>query len=139
MKQTADKAFFDSNIIVYCYTSTEPIKQKAAFKIIDFCNNPFVSTQVLQEFCNVAYKNFSAKDIDIDQALAEIESLFIIHENTLVTIRIANNIKNKYGFSFYDSLIISAALQNNCKTLYSEDMQHGQVIENSLTIINPFK
>jgi predicted nucleic acid-binding protein len=48
-------------------------------------------------------------------------------------------IADKYQYSFYDSLIISAALSCNCKTLYTEDMQDGQIIENSLTIINPLK
>jgi len=47
-------------------------------------------------------------------------------------------IKDKYKYSYYDCLIISTALLNNCDTLYSEDMQHGQLIENKLEIINPF-
>jgi len=44
----------------------------------------------------------------------------------------------KYKLSFYDALIVNAALQNQCCKLYSEDMQHSQIIENRLTIINPF-
>ena len=48
-------------------------------------------------------------------------------------------IKDKYKLQFYDSLIIATALENNCSVLYSEDMQHGFEIENTLTIINPFK
>ncbi len=139
MKQTADKIFFDSNIIVYCYTETEPEKQVTAFKIIDDCQNPFISTQVLQEFCNVAHKKFSAKEIDIEQAISEVESLFSVHKNSVSTIRKANDIKSKYGFSFYDSLIIAAALECGCDTLYSEDLHDGQLIENTLTIVNPFK
>lgn len=61
MKQTVDNAFFDSNIIVYCYTETEPEKQNKAFEIIDNCNRPFISTQVLQEFCNVIHKKKNFK------------------------------------------------------------------------------
>jgi predicted nucleic acid-binding protein len=139
MKQIADKTFFDSNIIVYCYTGTEPEKQTTAFKIIDECQNPVISTQVLQEFCNVAHKKFSAKEIDIEQAISEVESLFSVHVNSVNTIRKANDIKAKYGFSFYDSLIIAAAFECGCDTLYSEDLQDGQVIEKSLTIVNPFE
>lgn len=41
--------------------------------------------------------------------------------------------------TIYDSLIIATALEASCTTLYSEDMQHGQLIENKLLIINPFK
>ena len=47
-------------------------------------------------------------------------------------------IRSKYKYSYYDSLIIATALESKCKILYSEDMHHGQIIENSLKIINPF-
>lgn len=50
----------------------------------------------------------------------------------------AINIKDKYKFQYYDSLIIATALENGCNTLYTEDMQHNQIIENQLKIINPF-
>ena len=49
------------------------------------------------------------------------------------------NIISKYKFSYWNSLIIASALQNNCTILYSEDMQHNQLIENKLRIINPFE
>jgi len=47
-------------------------------------------------------------------------------------------IKEKYHYSWWDSLILTSALENNCKIVYSEDMQHGQIIENTLKIVNPF-
>ena len=56
-------------------------------------------------------------------------------EDTLLR---ACQIAGRYGFSLYDSLIIAAALESNCKVLYSEDLQNGQVIEGALTIKNPF-
>jgi predicted nucleic acid-binding protein len=139
MKQTADNVFLDSNILIYCYTNTEPEKQQKAFQVIDNNAQIFVSTQVLQEFCNVAHKKFSPKDVDLETALSEIESIVSIHDNNIDTVRKANAIKNKYGYSFYDSLIISSALESGCNTLYSEDMQHGQTIEKKLKIVNPFK
>jgi len=49
------------------------------------------------------------------------------------------SIKNSYQFSLWDSLIVASALENKCTILYTEDMQHQQIIENTLTIINPFK
>ena len=48
-------------------------------------------------------------------------------------------IRSKYQYSYYDSLIIATALESKCNILYSEDMHHGQIIENSLKIINPFE
>jgi len=54
-------------------------------------------------------------------------------------IKLAMQIKRKHKYSYWDSLIIASALENDCNILYSEDMQHNQVIENKLKIINPFK
>ena len=57
---------------------------------------------------------------------------------SLVTIHTALNIRERYNFSWYDSLIVGTALEAGCETLYSEDMQNGQLINNSLRIVNPF-
>jgi len=48
------------------------------------------------------------------------------------------NLRLNYNFSYYDSMIVSAALQSECEVIYSEDMQHNQIIEKRLQIINPF-
>ena len=118
MKQTADRAFLDSNILIYCYTNTEMEKKQKAFHIIDNCAQLFVSIQVLHEFCNVAHKKFDPQEVDLETALSEIESMVSIHMNSINTVRKANEVKNKYGFSFFDSLIIAAALEFNCNILY---------------------
>lgn len=55
------------------------------------------------------------------------------------TIESAWEIKNHYHFSIWDALVISSALEGECSILYSEDMQHEQIIEHSLTVLNPFK
>ena len=55
------------------------------------------------------------------------------------TIKYSWKIRRKYSYSYWDSLIIASALENNCKALYTEDIQDGQIIEDKLTIINPFK
>ena len=73
-----------------------------------------------------------------DSVFLECSSNNRVFVNNPETIKKAIEIANKYGFSFYDSLIINAAIESGCKMLYSEDMQHGQVIEKKLTIINPF-
>ena len=57
---------------------------------------------------------------------------------SLVTIHTALNIRERYNYSWYDSLIVGTALEAGCETLYSEDMQNGQLINNSLRIVNPF-
>lgn len=75
----------------------------------------------------------------LNNVITEVGSGFNVCVNKPDTIEQACRIATKYHYSFYDSLIIAAALSANCKTLYSEDMQDGQIIENSLTIANPLK
>ncbi len=58
---------------------------------------------------------------------------------TVKTVRIGWKIKMKYRFSYYDSLIVASALENDCSILYTEDMQNGQLIEDKLRIVNPFE
>ena len=139
MKQMKDSVFLDSNILIYCYSNSELEKQQRAFQVIDNSLLLYISTQVLQEFCNVAHKRFLSQIVDLEKALTEIEGLVSIHDNTINTVRKANHLKFKYKYSFFDSLILAAAFECGCNILYSEDMQHGQIIENSLRIVNPFK
>ncbi len=131
-----DKVFLDTNILIYCYSSSDAVKQSKAQNIANQAN-AFVSTQVLKEFTNVLYKKFKLNWQAISEALDELEKNFNVHTNTPISIKKACQIADRYSFSFYDSLIIAAALEADCVTLYSEDMQDGQLIENKLTIKNP--
>ncbi len=132
-----DKSFLDSNIVIYCYTSTEPTKKAKAIEVAEG-DDVFISTQVLQETANTLRKKFGKTWPEISLVLQELTQNFRVHINRENTILDATRIAEKYGFSFYDSLVVSAALQNGCKTLYSEDMQNGQMIDGTLKIVNPF-
>lgn len=97
-----------------------------------------ISTQVVNEFCNVMIKK---KYVDFNE-LTYIISAFaneydILTVDTKLAIH-ALNIKAKYQYSYWDSLMIACALHANTSVLYSENMHHNHVIENKLTIINPF-
>lgn len=133
-----DNCFVDTNIIVYCYTNDEPVKQQKALTVSSGTET-FVSTQVLTELSNTLKKKFKLDWAEIELVISEIGTGFNVYVNKPTTIERACQIANVYHYSFYDSLIITAALACNCSILYSEDMQNGQVIENSLTIVNPFK
>ena len=63
---------------------------------------------------------------------------FFVSEIKVSTLIEAVSINQQYGFSFYDSLIVTTALEQGCKTLYSEDLHHGQTIKRKLKIVNPF-
>jgi predicted nucleic acid-binding protein len=133
-----DKVFLDSNILVYSYSVTEIDKQLIARKLIEDTHS-FISTQVLQELCNIVTRKFK---FSYEQAITaanescQNNNLHINSENTILQ---ACRIADRYGFSFYDSMIISAALESNCTIVYSEDLHDGQVIDEKLTVKNPFK
>lgn len=130
-------SFLDTNILVYSYSDTETEKQIIARTIISN-NNTFISTQVLQELLNVLIKKFRLPYTVAITAVNESASNNNLYINILETILNAGSIAERYKFSFYDSLIVSAAIACNCDILYSEDLQNGQIIDNTLTIINPF-
>jgi len=137
MKPTRDKVFLDSNILIYSYSRNEPDKREIACQIIAD-NYSIISTQVLQEFINTVTRKY---EFSYQEALNGAEECCRnnqLHINTEKTVFKACLIAQKYGYSFYDCLIISSAIESDCKIIYSEDLQHKQIINNSITIINPF-
>jgi len=137
MKPTKDKVFFDSNVLIYSYSNSEPEKQAIARKLITE-NNSTISTQVLQELVNTVTKKFKFSYPGAAVLVKECCQNNNLHINTEDTVLLACDIAQQYHFSFFDSIIVSAALETGCNILYSEDMNHGQKIENCLIIINPF-
>lgn len=132
------KLFLDTNVLVYCYAATEPDKQVTALKLSQAVD-AWISTQVLQELSNILRKKFQKSWIEIENTVEEITRNFNVFSNQPDTVRFAVNLAGRYGYSFYDSLIVASALSVGCSELYSEDMQDGQLIENKLSIKNPFK
>ena len=131
------KAFFDTNQIIYLYSSNELNKTNTVKNCV-LETDSHVSTQVLQEMCNVMRRKYGAPLTVIDNILSQIEMNFKIYKNSVSTVRLALQIADRYQFAFYDSMIIAAALESGCSILYSEDMHHEQKIDNQLTILNPF-
>ncbi len=133
----SDKVFLDTNVLVYSYSVSEEDKQLTARKLIAEADS-YISTQVLTELTNTLTRKFKLPYEAALMAINECCANNHVFINNPETIKGAIKIADKYGFSFYDSLIISAALETDCKILYSEDMHHGQVLEKKLQITNPF-
>lgn len=134
--------FLDTNILVYTFDSTAPAKQSAARELVEGAlehQSGVISYQVVQELLNVATRKF-ANPLTTQQAQryldTVLEPLCGVFASTSLY-RKTIHLQGRWRFSFYDSLIIASALQAGCRTLFSEDLRHGQVIE-SLTIVNPF-
>ena len=130
------KIFLDTNIVVYLYSGDEPAKQTAALALIK--QNPVISTQVLSELANTMSRKFALPYDVVAKAVAEVRDACTVIAVTADTIVQALSLAKKYQYSYYDSLILAAALSAGCETLATEDMQHGQVIEGGLEIHNPF-
>jgi len=130
-----DKVLLDSNIILYGF-GREKTKKEIVKNLIR--ERPLLTTQVINEVLNVLIKKFNFSIDEVKEVLNFLRTKTEIILVNLYTIDIALTVKERYNFSYWDSLIIASALENGCRILYTEDMQHGQVIEKTLTIKNPF-
>ncbi len=131
----SDKFFLDSNVCLYLFDED---KAKVAIAESLFTANAVISTQVLAETANVLTKKFLFSKEKAMETIRFIRNKVEAKPVTPALLDVAAAIFIRYNFSFYDSMIIAAALDSDCHTLYSEDMQHNQKIEGKLTIINPF-
>jgi predicted nucleic acid-binding protein len=135
-----EKVFFDTNLFIYAYTTNEPEKGNAIRAFFQDCSAKMITvinTQVLSEFYAVMAKHRCPHEKIVDY-LNELISASTVSAVTVQTIEKALFLKGKYAYSWWDSLILSSALESGCKRVCSEDMQHGQLIEASMLIENPF-
>ena len=135
----SDRVFIDSNIILYLYSEDEIIKQDKAQEILAVHINHLISTQVINEVSNILFKKFNLSAAEVENVILEIDKYIRIVDYSLKTQIKAVKLKDKYRFQYYDALIMATALEQGCSILFTEDMQNGQIIENSLKIVNPFK
>ena len=133
-----DNLFCDSNILLYAFSNQDLRKKEIASKLI-LDNKSIISIQVINEVSNIMLKKLNFNNEDIKKFIASSYKRYNVINFTKKTFIEACNIRTLYKFSYYDSLIISSAIESHCKILYSEDMQNNQKIYNNLTIINPFK
>ena len=134
----SDKVFLDSNILLYVYSDSEPLKRNICKSVISE-NNCCTSTQALNELSNVCTKKWNISRNSIEDAIDEICSVCEIIQINEGTIKKGLYLHEKYRYAYYDCLMLASALESECKEIFTEDMQNGQVIENVLTILNIFK
>ena len=127
--------FFDTNVLLYLLLA-DTAKADRAEEVLALGGT--ISVQVLNEFAAVASRKLRMSWREVREVLAQIRAVCTVVPVTIETHEQALRIAERYGLSIYDALIVSAALLAGCKTLHSEDMQDGQVIERRLTIRNPF-
>ena len=129
------KAFFDTNILLYLMSEDETKADRAEQCL---AQGGVISVQVLNEFTSVASRKLKLSYPDIRDFLTTIRAMIPVESLSLATHDAALALAERYGFSFYDALIVSSALRAGCDRLYTEDLQDGQVIEQRLLVSNPF-
>jgi predicted nucleic acid-binding protein len=133
--------FLDTNILLYSISQNpaESPKRDRALALLDD-DSGSLSIQVLQEFYVQATRSSRADAVPHELAAGLIEawSRFRIQDMTLPVLKTALRIRKAYGFSFWDSAVVAAALALGCDRVYTEDLTHGQVVD-GLAIIDPFR
>jgi len=134
-----DNVLVDTNIWVYLYALNPQAKREKARQLIDGSfQNIVVSSQILGELYHVLTRKGLQDPGSAKEIVVETVGAFRVFEVGVEHVLEAMSLHHHYGYSYWDSLVIATALLNGCSRLYSEDMQHSQVIEDKVEIINPF-
>jgi len=130
------KPFFDTNVLIYAVAENDPRNTRAEELL---ASGGMLSVQILNEFVAVARRKILMSWSDVREAL---DAFRVLCPSPLpLTIEMheaALKIAERHGYNIYDAQVVAAALQAGCTTLYSEDLQDGQIIDQKLTIRNPF-
>ncbi|MGB5735372.1 MAG: PIN domain-containing protein [Thiohalocapsa sp.] len=132
---SGNRPFFDTNVLLYLL-SVEKAKADRAEELL--AEGGVISVQVLNEFASVASRKLGLTWSEIREFLETIRALCRVEPLTTATHERGIALSEQYRFSVYDSTIIASALLAECNLLWTEDLQHGQSIQDRLTVCNPF-
>jgi predicted nucleic acid-binding protein len=131
----AADAFFDTSVLFFLLSGDTARADRVEDLML---RRGTINVQVLNEFAAVALRKHALSLRELREVLQGIRGLCITQPLTGAVHERGLEVAERYGYSLYDSMIIAAALEAECRTLYSEDLQHGQVIDKRLTVTNPF-
>lgn len=135
--------FIDSNIWIYAFLDSEKehAKQQRVVSLLEGIpadSSVIASVQVINEFHWILSRKYGIDDATIKAKVTKgIAAIASIAPLGFKVYQDAFRIRGKYNVTFWDSLIVASALENKCTVLYSEDMQHGLLIDNKLKVVNP--
>lgn len=133
------RSLFDTNVLVYADAADDPVKQQRAIELIKsgrMASTAVLSTQVLQEFVNVAVRKLHLPQTLIRERLAFYRRFELVPASADLLLG-AVDLHFQHQLAYYDALIVQAAVLSGCQRVLSEDMQHGLVIR-GVRIENPF-
>jgi predicted nucleic acid-binding protein len=129
------ESFLDTNVLLYLLSADEPKADRAEAVVAE---GGIISVQVLNEFAAVASRKLGMDFPEIRDVLGPIQAICPVQALTLETHTRGLLLAERYGFSVFDAMIVASAVLSGCTTLYSEDLQDGQTIDDRLVIRNPF-
>jgi predicted nucleic acid-binding protein len=136
----ADKIFVDTNVWVYLYLHDNEEKYKIAEEYLLKNNQDVVfiiTWQIINEVANTLLR-YKYGETEIRKYIEQLCKTCTIQDFTKEIVLKASSLREKYSFSFWDSIIVGSALFSECNMLISEDMQNGLTVEGKLTIKNIF-
>lgn len=135
----SDRCFVDTNVWLYAFiVGQDEDKSRAAQSLLQQNDDVVISTQVINEVCVNLIKKVAFAEQDIRELIVSFYadcSVAEVDESVLIR---ASLLREQYALSYWDSSVLACALQANAPVLYTEDMQDGLVVENQLTVVNPF-
>lgn len=132
------KVFIDSNIWLYALINNQgDSKYQTASAFILNQHRPVISSQVIREICSNLIKKTFLPEERIRELITDwYRDCDVIPSNSAQHL-LASRLRSAYSLSYWDSLIVAAAIDAGCTNLYSEDLQNGQEFEKCLTVVNP--
>lgn len=134
-----ESAFIDSNVWIYLLVAGQDPQKRITARALIEGKRFFISTQVIGEVCVSLLRKGAMAEHEVRGSISSFyrnHSVMTIDQQTLLS---ASDLRIRHSLSFWDSLIVASALQSGAQILYSEDMQHGLVVDGRLRIVNPFR
>jgi predicted nucleic acid-binding protein len=135
----ATRSFIDTNVLVYAEASDAPLKQRAALTLLKGLYEEglgVLSTQILQEYCNVALKKLKLPAQYV-RAQLDLYEQFEVVQVTPAIIRAGLDLHQTRSVSFSDAIVLASAHASGCNVIWTEYMNVGEVV-NGVRIANPF-
>jgi len=137
-----DRCFVDSNIWIYAATQSEEAppdtRHDAARQLIESIE-PYLSTQVINEVSINLIRKFRFSEAHIQNLIRSFYQKYTVYSLDADILLKASTLRTRYRLSFWDSIIVGTALQHQCHILYTEDMADNLMVNDVLTIVNPFR
>lgn len=130
--------FVDTNVWYYAITGGDSAFRSRADALLTSLPRPTINGQVLRELGRILLQKARCDEDTVRQVITDLFQTCLVAPDAESTFILAGQLRRAHTFSYWDSLIVAAALDAGCDTLYSEDMQHGQVVEGRLRLVNPF-